>query len=29
VADNFKETMQIQFDNYLPQWNYVAISKNI
>ena len=29
VADNFKETMKIQFDSYLPQWNYVAISKNI
>jgi len=27
VADNFKETMKIQFDSYLPQWNYVAISK--
>lgn len=25
VADNFKENMRIQFDNYLPQWNYTAI----
>ena len=25
VADGFKETMRIQFDDYLPQWNYTAI----
>lgn len=25
VADNFKENMRIQFDDYLPQWNYTAI----
>ena len=25
VADDFKETMRIQFDEYLPQWNYTAI----
>jgi len=25
VADNFKETMRIKFDDYLPQWNYTAI----
>lgn len=25
VADNFKETMRIRFDEYLPKWNYVAI----
>ncbi|MDQ7091003.1 MAG: hypothetical protein Q9M50_10225 [Methylococcales bacterium] len=25
VADDFKENMQIQFDEFLPQWNYVAI----
>jgi len=25
VADNFKETMRIKFDDYLPQWNYSAI----
>jgi hypothetical protein len=25
VADSFKETMRIQFDDYLPQWNYTAI----
>lgn len=25
VAQNFKEKMQIQFDEYLPQWNYSAI----
>lgn len=25
VADNFKENMRIQFDEFLPQWNYVAV----
>ena len=25
VADDFKETMRIRFDDYLPQWNYTAI----
>ena len=25
VADNFKETMRIVFDETLPQWNYTAI----
>ena len=25
VADNFQETMRIQFDDYLPKWNYTAI----
>ncbi len=25
VADDFKETMRIRFDDYLPKWNYVAI----
>jgi len=25
VADDFKETMQIVFDKFLPQWNYTAI----
>jgi hypothetical protein len=25
VAEDFKESMRIQFDNYLPQWNYVAV----
>ena len=24
VADDFKETMQIVFDDLLPQWNYKA-----
>jgi hypothetical protein len=24
VADNFKETMRIRFDEYLPKWNYTA-----
>ena len=24
VADNFKNTMQIVFDEYLPKWNYRA-----
>lgn len=28
VADDFKETMRIQFDVYLPQWNYVAAPQN-
>lgn len=28
VADNFKETMRIRFDDYLPQWNYVAVPIN-
>ena len=25
VAENFKETMQIVFDQVLPQWNYTAL----
>lgn len=25
VAENFKATMRIKFDEYLPQWNYTAI----
>lgn len=25
VAEDFKETMRIRFDEYLPQWNYVAV----
>ncbi len=25
VADDFKETMQLVFDDFLPQWNYTAI----
>ena len=25
VADNFKTTMQITFDEYLPKWNYRAV----
>ena len=25
VADNFKNTMQIVFDEYLPKWNYQAV----
>jgi len=25
VADDFKKTMRIHFDDYLPQWNYVAL----
>ena len=24
VAKDFKQTMRIQFDDYLPQWNYTA-----
>ena len=25
VADDFKENMRIQFDEYLPQWNYFSV----
>ena len=25
VADDFKETMRIVFDQFLPQWNYTAM----
>jgi len=25
VADDFKDTMQIVFDEFLPQWNYTAV----
>ncbi|MCP4114088.1 MAG: hypothetical protein GY737_01565 [Desulfobacteraceae bacterium] len=25
VADDFKETMEIVFDDFLPAWNYKAI----
>jgi hypothetical protein len=25
VADDFKETMRIVFDDYLGQWNYRAV----
>lgn len=28
VADDFKENMRIQFDDFLPQWNYRAIPEN-
>ena len=28
VADDFKKMMRIRFDEYLPQWNYVAIPLN-
>ena len=28
VADGFKENMHIQFDDFLPQWNYRAIPEN-
>jgi hypothetical protein len=24
VAEGFKETMEISFDDFLPQWNYTA-----
>ena len=27
VTDGFKENMRIQFDDYLPQWNYFANPK--
>ena len=26
VAKDFKEKMRIRFDEYLPQWNYIAVS---
>ena len=29
VAEDFKETMQIQFDDYLPQWNYAAVPEKL
>jgi hypothetical protein len=25
VKENFKETMKIIFDDYLPKWNYRAV----
>jgi Rhodopirellula transposase DDE domain len=25
VTDEFKQTMKIEFDDYLPQWNYTAV----
>jgi hypothetical protein len=28
VADDFKENMRIQFDDFLPRWNYRAVPKN-
>ena len=28
VASDFKKNMRIQFDEYLPQWNYVAVPGN-
>jgi len=27
-ASDFKQTMRIQFDDYLPKWNYTAIPQN-
>ena len=29
VAVDFKEKMHIQFDDYLPKWNYVAVPFNL
>lgn len=29
VAEGFKERMRIQFDDYLPQWNYTAIPATV
>jgi len=29
VADNFKQTMRIVFDGFLPAWNYRAIPNPI
>ncbi|MBD2060044.1 hypothetical protein H6F88_29310 [Oculatella sp. FACHB-28] len=28
VTQEFKETMEIVFDEYLPQWNYTAKPQN-
>ena len=28
VAENFKENMQIVFDNFLPEWNYTALPQH-
>ena len=28
VAEDFKQTMRIVFDNFLPAWNYRAIPAN-
>ncbi len=28
-AEGFKENMKIQFDDYLPQWNYVALPQEV
>ena len=28
-AQDFKKTMTIQFDQYLPKWNYTAIPESI
>ena len=27
-AEGFKENMKIQFDDFLPLWNYVALPQN-
>ena len=27
-AEDFKENMKIQFDEYLPLWNYVAVPQD-
>ena len=29
VAKDFKENTRIQFDEYLPQWNYVAVPDSL
>jgi hypothetical protein len=29
VADDFKEKMRIQFDDFLPKWNYTAVPINL
>lgn len=29
VASDFKETMRISFDDYLPAWNYVAVPSHL
>lgn len=29
VVDGFKENMSIKFDDFLPDWNYVAVPNSV
>ena len=29
VANDFKDNMRIQFDEFLPQWNYTAVPASL